>query len=82
MAKPYAWGGEHFCAPDATTLYHAEPQRLHSIGFPVELDANPVPPTFCSVCLLFFDDPAHDAHPTGSGPRPPEQGEHHGTDTQ
>lgn len=71
---PHEWGGEHFCRTDAVELYQTQPQRLTDHGFPVELDANPVPPTFCSRCLQWFDDPALDPHHTGSGPRPPEQG--------
>lgn len=67
--KPHEWGGEHFCGPDAKELYYTEPNRVSTVGFPVELDANPVPATFCSVCLQWFDDPAH---LTGSEHRPPE----------
>lgn len=70
--KPFAWGDEHFCAPDATKLYNREPERLNTVGYPVELDANPVPATFCSVCLQWFDDPAHDHE--GSDHRPPQKG--------
>lgn len=73
--KPYQWGHEHFCQPDATKLYHAEPGRINAIGYPVELDANPVPATFCSVCLEWFDDPQH---LEGSEHRPPEQRETNG----
>jgi hypothetical protein len=71
--KLFAWGHEHFCAPDATALYHTEPERLNdpALGFPVELDTNPVPATFCSTCLKWFDDPAH---PEGSDHRPPQKG--------
>lgn len=67
--KPYEWAGEHFCKPDVTALYHGEPARIHTIGYPVELDANPEPPTFCSSCLCWFDDPAT----IGSDLRPPQQ---------
>lgn len=52
--KPYQWGHEHFCQPDATDLYNNEPRRLEEVGYPVELDAPPEPETFCSVCLQWF----------------------------
>ena len=70
--KPYQWGHEHFCQPDATELYNTEPERLDTVGYPVELDANPKPATFCSVCFMWFDDPAHDTE--GSEHRPPQKG--------
>lgn len=58
---PFEWGGEHFCKPDATELYNLEAaRRITAYGFPVQLDTNPVPATFCAVCLQWFDDPAHD----------------------
>lgn len=71
---PYAWGHEHFCAPDATVLYDAEPDRVDDVGEPVKLPGNPVPPTFCSSCLQWFDDPQH---LTAASHLPPEQGETH-----
>lgn len=72
--KPYQWGEEHFCEPDVVQLNTAEPDLKHTLGFPVQLDGNPTPPTFCSACLRWFDDPAH---LTGSDHRPPEQGGTH-----
>jgi hypothetical protein len=76
--KAYAWAGEHFCSADTRHLYDTEPERIHNpdIGFPVELDSNPEPPTFCSRCLLWFDDPQHT---TGSDHRPPEKGTTNGS---
>lgn len=73
--KPHEWAGEHFCGADTRHLYDTEPERIHNpdIGFPVELDENPHPPTFCSRCLQWFDDPANDT-PLGSDLRPPEKG--------
>ncbi len=76
-STPHEWAGEHFCGTDTRYLYDFEPLRIHNpdIGFPVRLDANPVPPTFCSRCLNWFDDPAHDPPPTeGSEHRPPQKG--------
>lgn len=72
VTNPYAWGHEHFCAPDTRTLYDTEPERLTSIGYPVELEEPPTPPSFCSKCLLWFDDPAHDTE--GSDHRPLQKG--------
>lgn len=71
--SPHEWAGEHFCAADTRHLYDHEPERIHNpeIGFPVRLDANPEPPTFCSRCLKWFDDPATTE---GSEPRPPQKG--------
>lgn len=54
---PYSWGGEHFCGPDATALYTSEPDRRALLGEPDKLRRNPVPPTFCAVCLDWFDHP-------------------------
>jgi hypothetical protein len=71
-ATPYSWGHEHFCVIDATELYYKDPNMLHTLGFPVALDANPEPPTFCSICLFWFDNPSQE----GSGTRPPERGTH------
>lgn len=70
---PYEWAGEHFCKEDATALYHAEPERINNpdIGYPVELDSPPEPPTFCSTCLLWWADPNH---LEGSDHRPPQKG--------
>lgn len=65
---PYQWGHEHFCQPDATELYNTEPDRLASLGYPVELER--APETFCSVCLKWFVDADH----AGSDHRPPENG--------
>lgn len=68
--KAFAWGHEHFCEPDATALYHAEPERIHdpALGFPKELDH--LPETFCSTCLDWFALP----HIEGSEHRPPQKG--------
>jgi hypothetical protein len=69
----YEWGPEHFCEPDATALYNAEPQRIHNpeLGYPVKLDTPPEPPTFCSTCLQWWAEP----EPTGgSEHRPPQKG--------
>lgn len=68
---PYEWGGENFCAVDATDLYNTEPERLAVHGFPVALEQ--APESFCAVCLLWFIGPEHH-HPTGSDLRPPEKG--------
>lgn len=66
---PHEWGGEHFCGADTRHLYDHEPERIYdpAIGFPVQLDENPVPPTFCSRCLKWFDAPELE----GSDLRPP-----------
>lgn len=74
---PHEWGGEHFCRTDAVELYQTQPQRLAKHGFPVALTTNPVPATFCSRCLRWFDDPANDDD-NGSEPRPPTEGQTHG----
>lgn len=68
----YSWGHEHFCPPDATKLYYSEHHRLQEIGHPKSMPDNPVPATFCSHCLKWFDDPAKDQL-EGSGSRPPER---------
>lgn len=70
----YSWGHEHFCPPDTRYLYDTEPHRLNTIGFPKKLEDNPEPPTFCSMCLRWFDDPEHT---TAANHLPPEQGETH-----
>lgn len=64
-ASAYEWGGENFCAPDATELYETEPRRLSEVGYPVALED--MPESFCSVCLFWFTGP----HPEGSDHRPP-----------
>lgn len=73
---PHEWAGEHFCGADARYLYDHEPERIHNpeIGFPVKLDANPEPPTFCSRCLLWFDAPPTETDTGGSESRPPQKG--------
>jgi hypothetical protein len=70
----YQWGHEHFCEPDTRTLYDTEPRRLSEMGFPVKLEAPPEPPTFCSSCLQWWQEP----QPQGSAPRPPESKDNHG----
>jgi hypothetical protein len=67
----YIWAGEHFCSVDTRYLYDYEPHRIHNpeIGFPVKLDAKPHPPTFCSRCLQWFDDPEQPTE--GLEPQPP-----------
>lgn len=79
---PHEWGAEHFCKADTEALYYSisGPRMLTEHGFPVPLDANPVPATFCGRCLKWFDDPQHDTH-MGSELRPPEKGTTNGTDT-
>lgn len=70
----YQWGDEHFCEPDVVKLNEQDRDLAARIGYPVQLDAPPEPPTFCSYCLMWWSDPAH----TGSAHRPPEKGTHHG----
>lgn len=67
----YQWGDEHFCEPDVVRLNDTDPDLKLTHGYPVQLETNPVPPTFCSSCLNWFDDPAHDTQHTGSAHRPP-----------
>ena len=67
----YTWGGENFCAVDATDLYNTEPERLTRHGFPVPLAE--APESFCAVCLMWWIGPDHQ-HVTGSESRPPEKG--------
>ena len=67
----YTWGGENFCAVDATDLYNTEPERLDTHGYPVAHDE--VPESFCAVCLFWFTGPDHH-HPEGSDHRPPQKG--------
>lgn len=70
-SAPYQWGHEHFCEPDVVALNEKDRDLAATIGYPVQLTANPEPPTFCSGCLNWFDDPAHQE---GSAHRPPEKG--------
>ena len=70
MSDAFTWGGENFCAVDATDLYNSEPERLTTHGFPVQLDEAPA--SFCAVCLLWFVGPEH--HHQGSEHRPPQKG--------
>lgn len=67
--KPYQWGHEHFCEPDVVALHERDPSMAVEHGYPTQLEAPPTPATFCSVCLEWFDDPAH---LVGSDHRPPE----------
>lgn len=67
----YEWGGENFCAPDATDLYNTEPERLNTHGWPVPLDTPPA--SFCAMCLFWFIGPDHH-HSQGSEHRPPQKG--------
>jgi hypothetical protein len=72
---PHTWSGNHYCAKDARHLmYHPDGDALRQAGYPEQLSTNPVPASFCSYCMGWFDDPALDHHHTGSDPRPPEKG--------
>lgn len=68
--ESYEWGGENFCAIDATDLYNTEPERLNTHGYPVPLDE--VPESFCAVCLMWWVGPHQ--HTEGSDHRPPQKG--------
>lgn len=67
--RPYEWiEGNHYCEKDAHALHSEQPHLLKQHGPPKMLVQNPVPPTFCSICLGWFDDPKH---AEGSDHRPP-----------
>lgn len=64
----YQWGHEHFCEPDVVALNDADRDRAVTLGFPVQLETELIPATFCSVCLKWWAGP----HDEGSAHRPPE----------
>jgi hypothetical protein len=68
---PYEWGSNHYCEPDVVRVNESNRDMAVTHGLPVQLESNPEPPTFCSFCLNWFDDPAHQE---GSAHRPPEKG--------
>jgi hypothetical protein len=70
----YQWGHEHFCEPDVVALNDADRDRAVTLGYPVQLEAELIPATFCSVCLKWWTEP----HPEGVGtptPQPKETDE-------